>query len=134
MRRNAVPSFAALASVLVTTLVLGVFIPVVQATNGAANDVRGRVLVDVDLTTSAIARGSRARARASSNTRRTSRASSSSPSSRAMKQERKLNPQAFALIGYNPLPDIFRVTPDNPDDTGALRAELDQAARSARAW
>ena len=49
MRRNAVPSFAALASVLVTTLVLGVFIPVVQATNGAANDIRSRVLVDVDL-------------------------------------------------------------------------------------
>jgi len=53
IKRNALPSFAALASVLVTTLVLGVFIPVVEATNGAANDVRGRVLVDVDMTTSA---------------------------------------------------------------------------------
>ncbi len=42
--RNAVPSFAALASVLVTLLVLGVFIPIVQATTGAANEVRGRVL------------------------------------------------------------------------------------------
>jgi cell division transport system permease protein len=51
IRRNAVPSFAALASVLVTTLVLGVFIPVVQATNGAANDVRGRLSVDVYLRT-----------------------------------------------------------------------------------
>jgi len=47
MRRNVVPSFAALASVLVTTLVLGVFIPVVQATNGAANDVRKRVLEQI---------------------------------------------------------------------------------------
>jgi D-arabinose 1-dehydrogenase-like Zn-dependent alcohol dehydrogenase len=37
MSRNAVPSFAAMASVLVTVLVLGVFIPVVQATTGAAN-------------------------------------------------------------------------------------------------
>ena len=55
MRRNVVPSFAALASVLVTTLVLGVFIPVVQATNGAANDVRRRVLVDVDLVSGASA-------------------------------------------------------------------------------
>ena len=36
MSRNAVPSFAAMASVLVTVLVLGVFIPVVQATTGAA--------------------------------------------------------------------------------------------------
>ena len=31
IKRNALPSFAALASVLVTTLVLGVFIPVVEA-------------------------------------------------------------------------------------------------------
>src|SRR6185312_8064876 len=49
MRRSAAPSFAALATVLVTMLVLGVFIPIVQATNGAANSVRSRVLVDVYL-------------------------------------------------------------------------------------
>jgi len=36
LKRNAVPSFAAMATVLVTVLVLGVFIPVVQATTGAA--------------------------------------------------------------------------------------------------
>src|ERR687887_568971 len=53
MSRNAVPSFAAMASVLVTVLVLGMFIPVVQATTGAANDVRGRVLVNVYLKTNA---------------------------------------------------------------------------------
>ena len=42
LRRNAVPSFAAMATVLVTVLVLGVFIPVVQATTGAANEVRAQ--------------------------------------------------------------------------------------------
>ena len=47
LRRNAAPSFAALATVLVTVLLLGVFIPVVQATTGAANDVRGRVIANV---------------------------------------------------------------------------------------
>src|SRR5215467_7944317 len=52
-RRNAAPSFAALATVLVTMLVLGVFIPIVQATNGAANSVRSRVLVDVYMKTNA---------------------------------------------------------------------------------
>src|SRR5215213_7489491 len=41
LRRSAVPSFAAVATVLVTMLVLGVFIPVVQATTGAANEIRG---------------------------------------------------------------------------------------------
>src|SRR5881227_579455 len=53
VRRNAAPSFAALATVLVTMLVLGVFIPIVQATNGAANSVRSRVLVDVYMKTTA---------------------------------------------------------------------------------
>ena len=48
-----------MASVLVTLLVLGVFIPVVQATTGAANEVRGRVLVDVYLKTRRHAAGHR---------------------------------------------------------------------------
>src|SRR5436309_11143174 len=60
IRRNPIPSFAAMASVLVTLLVLGVFIPMVQATTGAANQVRGRVLLDVymqrDATSSDLAR------------------------------------------------------------------------------
>ena len=38
VNRNAVPSFAAMCSVLVTVLVLGVFIPIIQATTGAANE------------------------------------------------------------------------------------------------
>src|ERR1700760_1082741 len=55
MRPSAAPSFAALATVLVTMLVLGVFIPIVEATKGAANSVRGRVLVDVYMKTNATA-------------------------------------------------------------------------------
>jgi cell division transport system permease protein len=127
MRRNAVPSFAALASVLVTTLVLGVFIPVVEATNGAANDVRGRVLVDVDLATSASpaevarVRGELEKAPHVKHIQLVSK-------QEGFEQEKKLNPQAFALIGYNPLPDIFRLTPDKPQNSAALRAELDQSS------
>ena len=49
LKRNAIPSFAAMATVLVTVLVLGVFIPVVQATTGAANEVRSKVIADVYL-------------------------------------------------------------------------------------
>jgi cell division transport system permease protein len=127
MQRNAVPSFAALASVLVTTLVLGVFIPVVQATNGAANDVRGRVLVDVDMTTNASAaevarvRGELQRAPHVKSIQLVSK-------QQGYETQKQANPQAFALIGYNPLPDIFRVTPDHPENSGALRAELDQSS------
>ena len=127
IKRNALPSFAALASVLVTTLVLGVFIPVVEATNGAANDVRGRVLVDVDLATSASpaevarVRGELQRAPHVKSIQYVSK-------QQGYAQEKKRNPQAFALIGYNPLPDIFRLTPDKPHNSAALRAELDQSS------
>ncbi len=127
MRRNAVPSVAALASVLVTTLVLGVFIPVVQATNGAANDIRGRVLVDVDLNTNATPAEV---ARVRGELQRTKHVGSIQFVSKQQgyEQERKLNPQAFQLIGYNPLPDLFRVTPDSPDNASTLRAELDPSS------
>jgi cell division transport system permease protein len=42
-----------MCSVLVTVLVLGVFIPIIQATTGAANEVRERVMIDVYLTSKA---------------------------------------------------------------------------------
>ena len=62
LKRNAVPSFAAMATVLVTVLVLGVFIPVVQATTGAANEVRGSVIANVYLVTTPTTPTSRASA------------------------------------------------------------------------
>jgi cytochrome c-type biogenesis protein CcmH/NrfF len=47
LRRSSAPALAALLTVLLTALVLGVFIPIVQATTGTANEVRGRVVLDV---------------------------------------------------------------------------------------
>ena len=49
LRRSSAPALAAMLTVLITALVLGVFIPIVQATTGAANEVRSRVIVDVYL-------------------------------------------------------------------------------------
>ncbi len=51
--RNAVPSFAAMASVLVTMLVLGAFIPVMQMASTAADQTRDRIYVSAFLTTDA---------------------------------------------------------------------------------
>ncbi len=98
MRRNAAPSFAALATVLVTMLVLGVFIPIVQATNGAANTVRSRVLVDVYMKTNATRGRRRAREAASCWRCRTCARSSSSPRQQAYAQQSKADPQAYALL------------------------------------
>jgi cell division transport system permease protein len=127
IRRNPAPSFAALSCVLVTTLVLGVFIPVVQATNGAANSIRGRVVVDVDLNTAATSAEVARVRKEVEHVRYTGHVEVVSKQ-KGYEQERKIDPKAFQLIGYNPLPEILRITPANPDEADALRAELDQSS------
>ena len=117
--RNAVPSFAALASVLVTLLVLGVFIPIVQATTGAANDVRGQVIVNVYMksdATAADAQRVRTQLTALDGVKSVQYVSKGT----AYAQERRKNPDAYDLLGSNPLPDTLRVTPKNPDNALAL--------------
>jgi cell division transport system permease protein len=118
--RNPVPSFAALASVLVTVLVLGVFIPIVQATTGAANEVRGRVIVDVFLKTDARdADAERVRRTLSEDTPYVGKVEYVSKEE-AYEAEKRRNPEAYELLGSNPLPDTFRITPDKPDNADAL--------------
>ena len=123
MRRSAAPSFAALATVLVTMLVLGVFIPIVQATNGAADSVRGKVEVDVYMNTNATA----------TDDQRVQRELQGLPhvksvqflsKQQAYQQQSQADPQAYALLGSNPLPDTFHVYPDNPSNVLAVHSEI----------
>ena len=127
MRRSAAPSFAALATVMVTMLVLGVFIPIVQATNGAANTVRSRVLVDVYMKTSATG-SEEARVRrellAVSHVKSVQFVSKQA----AFAQQSRQDPQAYQLLGTNPLPDTFHVVPDNPGNVLAVHQALAPAA------
>jgi cell division transport system permease protein len=128
MSRNAVPSFAAMASVLVTVLVLGMFIPVVQATTGAANDVRGRVLVNVYLKTNA-KHGDVDRVRGLLHDKVAHVGSVQYVSrAQALAEQKRRYPEAYDLLGSNPLPDTFRVTPDKPDNALALRDALAPSA------
>ena len=124
LKRNAVPSFAAMATVLVTVLILGVFIPVVQATTGAANEVRSRVIADVYLKTGADDRDvARVRNLLETQVPYVGRVEYLSKE-QAYRDERKRNPEAYDLLGVNPLPDTFRVTPDRPDNIAKLRNAL----------
>jgi cell division transport system permease protein len=123
IKRNAIPSFAAMASVLVTLLVLGVFIPVVQATTGAANEVRSKVLLDVYLKTDAKPDDV---ARVKGLLERTDHVKTVEfvSKQKAYDRERQRNPEAYELLGSNPLPDTFRVTPDRPEQIAAIRDAL----------
>lgn len=127
MRRNAAPSFAALATVLVTVLVVGVFIPAVEVTNDAANTVRSRLIVDVYMKNTATTADD-ARVRRELLSVAHVKAVQFESKAQAYRQQSRQNPAAYALLGgSNPLPDTYHVIPDNPSNVLAIRSALTPA-------
>jgi cell division transport system permease protein len=118
LSRSSAPALAALLTVLLTALVLGVFIPIVQATTGTANEVRGRLVADVYIKESATAAEQSALRHAIDATSNVKNVEYISKDEALRRAEEK-NPKAFEegseLLGSNPLPASFRVTPDDPD-------------------
>jgi cell division transport system permease protein len=118
LRRSSAPALAALLTILLTALVLGVFIPIVQATTGTANEVRSRVVVDVYVKESATQLQQselKGALEATSNVKSVEFISKGEALARAQDK----NPRAFRegaeVLGSNPLPASFRVTPEDPD-------------------
>jgi cell division transport system permease protein len=123
LSRNAAPSAAATITVVLTAVVLGIFIPVVQATTGTANEVRGRVLVDVYIANAATdgeVEELRQELAAAPDVKKVDFISKEE----ALAKERKRNPEAFDLLGNNPLPDRFSIYPDDPDQVNAIADRL----------
>jgi cell division transport system permease protein len=132
-RRSSASSFAALATVLVTMLMLGVFIPIVQATNGAADTVRSRVEVDVYFKAGAT----------KADEARVQRKIAAIPhvkrivfvsKAQALRQQQKTDPAAYQLLGTNPLPDTFQVIPTNPQYVLSIRDALTPSGTNASAF
>jgi cell division transport system permease protein len=132
LRRSSAPALAALLTVLLTALVLGVFIPIVQATTGTANEVRGRIVVDVYVKESAT-EADRAELRQALESTNNVKSVEFISKDEAFERAKEKNPKAFEegaeLLGANPLPDSFRITPDDPDRIELITSEL-QPARS----
>jgi len=117
LSRNAAPSLAAMLTVLLTALVLGVFIPVVQATTGTANRVRSRVVVNVYLQDNATQQQLTAlRQRLASGTPNVKQVDyiSKQQALSDLEQQRKGTAEAIQLLGRNPLPATYRVVPKDP--------------------
>ena len=134
LRRSSAPALAALLTVLLTALVLGVFIPIVQATTGTANEVRSRVAVDVYVAESATQKDISELERAIAGTSNV-KSSEFISKGEALARAQEKNPQAFRegaeLLGSNPLPASFRVTPDDPDKIGVIVDRLDAGGLAA---
>ena len=129
LRRSSAPALAALLTVLLTALVLGVFIPIVQATTGTANEVRDRVAVDVYVKESATQVEQDELKQALEATTNVKSVEFISKGEALARAEEK-NPRAFRegaeLLGSNPLPASFRVTPEDPDRLGEIVQSLEQ--------
>ena len=128
LRRSSAPALAALLTVLLTALVLGVFIPIVQATTGTANEIRSRVVVDVYVAESATQREISELESAITATTNVKSVDFISKGE-ALQNAQEKNPRAFRegaeLLGSNPLPASFRVTPEDPDKLGVIVDRLE---------
>ena len=123
LRRSTAPALAAMLTVLITALVLGVFIPIVQATMGAASDVRERVVVDVYVAEGASPAERDTAKRAIEQTANVQSVAFVSKQE-ALARAREKNPRAFRegseLLGSNPLPASFRIVPEDPNDVESI--------------
>lgn len=115
LRRNSAPSIAAFLTVMVTTLVLGVFIPITNIATGAANDVRSRLMVEVFLKDAATNTQVAALKSDLEGLTYVKRVEYVSKAEAKESLEGTLK-EASELLGKNPLPASFRVTPNDPDD------------------
>jgi cell division transport system permease protein len=126
LRRSSAPALAALLTVLLTALVLGVFIPIVQATTGTANEVRGRVVVDVYVKPGSSPADRSELQRALEGTTNVKSVDFISKAEALEELGRKVTDteEKLALLGTNPLPDLFRVTPEDPDKLSLIEERL----------
>jgi cell division transport system permease protein len=118
LRRSSAPALAALLTVMLTAVVLGVFIPIVQATTGTANEVRSRVVVDVYIKESATQLEQsqlREAIQSTANVKSVEFISKGEALARAQDKNPKAFEEGAELLGSNPLPASFRVTPEDPD-------------------
>jgi cell division transport system permease protein len=106
-------------------VVVGVFIPIVQATQGSANGVRDQVEVDVYMK-SAATRAQETRVQGELAAIHDVKRVSFESKATAYRQQARTDPAAYALLsGTNPLPDTFHVIPANPAAALAIRATID---------
>ncbi len=128
LKRNAAPSLAASATVLITTLVLGVFIPVVRAATAKTNEVRNKIELEAfvdDTATKAQITELGNRIRKIDHVQSIQFISKDEALS-ILKQRlgSKGDPITQGLLNSNPLPASYRIHLDDPGNVGLVKSSL----------
>jgi cell division transport system permease protein len=134
LRRNAAPSLAAFATILITTLVLGVFIPVVKAATAKTNEVRNKIELEVfmhDDATDAEVADLGKRIRAIQHVESTEFVSKAE----ALKILRSRLGEKSDIVSQlpgNPLPRSYRIKLDDPSNVDYVKSQLEPTAASGK--
>ena len=145
LRRSAAPSLAAIVTVCLTVLTLGVLIPVIQTANGKTNEVRDQVglrvfLADVDASGNPLPTGTvgqqappdqvnalRTRLAAIPHVKEVQFVSKDQAKdilSQRLKDENRADITAQLPGTRNPLPASFNLTPDDLSNLSSIRAAI----------
>jgi cell division transport system permease protein len=123
--RNAAPSLAAIVTILVTTLLLGVLIPVLKASSQTTSNVQSQLALRVFLFSDASNAEIKAAGRKLKGIPGVKRVHyvSKSAGLKILRGEVGSGPlrQGIGQLKHNPLPDSYQVYPDNPNDLGSIR-------------
>lgn len=128
--RNAVPSVAAAATVLITTLVLGIFIPVVQSATGKTNEIRKQIEIEALLgvdTKKSQALKLRDKILKVNHVR--------SVVYHSQEQNLKslaLDKDVAEQLRNNPLPASLLIRPDDPRYAGQIKADLEPPGKKSK--
>lgn len=134
LRRSAAPSLAAIVTVCLTALLLGVLIPVLQTTNGKTNQVRDQVGLRIFLNDvngqqapSDQIQALQAKLQAIPHVKEVQfvdKDQALSILSDRLKQENRADITAQLPGAHNPLPASFNVTPDDLSNLSTVRAAV----------
>jgi cell division transport system permease protein len=128
LRRSAAPSLAAIVTVILTTLLLGVFIPVIRASSTTTENVRSQLALEVFMDVEATKKQAKSVQREINAIPHVSRTEYVSKAEGLKDLRRELgNDEVSAGITQlrqNPLPILIIVRPDDPNNLDSIQAAI----------
>ena len=135
LRRNAAPSLAAFATILITTLVLGVFIPVVRAATAKTNEVRNKIELEVFINDDATRAEVRELGNMISDIRHVESIDYISKAEALRILRKRLGDKSSITedLPGNPLPRSYRIKLDDPQNADLVKSSLQPVGDERRA-
>jgi cell division transport system permease protein len=128
LRRSAAPSLAAIVTVVLTTLLLGVFIPVIRASSTTNENVRSQLALEVFMDVEATKKQAKSVQRKLDAIPHVASTEyvSKKEGLKELRQELGEDEVSAGItqLRENPLPVLIRVRPDDPDNLDSIQAAI----------